>query len=819
MVFFLYKGDDDDDNDKSRRIIKVPKDVTQVKVINNCVSIQSKTFSYCTTLVTVELCDGIRYLGEWTFRNCFNLQTITIPSTVIDIPRGIFQHCYSLSKVVFLLRSSSSSSESGSISGSGEEKGKEGGGGSSSSSLKAIGNHSFSGCTALRSIIIPSTVEVIDAAAFHYCINLSEIRIQQQQQQQQHFHNNNNKKKNTKSSSSCSCSLKIIGEQAFWKCTSLKEITIPSSSLIEIGEFAFVACQSLVTVNFLVEEEEEQEEEEDKSNSNLTRVAVVVGEGGGERERRRRGGGLKSIGGGAFRDCIALTSICNIPRTVQELGTGIFWNCQSLHSVTLPIWLLHIPDLAFYDCHSLDYISIPSTVISIGQKAFYNCYGLMNVEFQQQKQKQQKLGGRSSHHHRYYCCCNLQVIGEGAFGNCLSLKKIIIPSSVIEIKFGAFWCCTRLLSVEFESSSSSSSMSFSSSSSSSSSLSSLKSIGKICFRNCKALKNIYIPSSVTGIGDNPFLNCKSLERMTQQKRTMTTMTILQQNNYHDGDDDDDNDRNLIYALRTRFDNLPLHELCYYNNNNNNNNKTNSDDENNNSELESSIWVKQFDQLLSMDTSTTGGDKRDVLGMTPLHILTISSTVDVSVIEKLMNVHPNNLITKDNTGQLPIHYACKGDSTPDVIKVLLDGHCTNFPNYPMNWDELIRIAFRNCTTLESTMSIVQSRINRRVEFLGLPEWREGVLSSLHQSNLLLYQNCNSYESFQVQLKQHLYDKLALYERKEVISLLEHAVWKKELLFVDDDNDDDDIIHYRQNCRINCGADIIILNVLQFLSTAI
>ena len=94
-----------------------------------------------------------------------------------------------------------------------------------------MGNHkisddtggAFMGCTALTSINIPASVEIIGFWAFLDCYALHTVTFQPNSR------------------------LKII-TGSFWECKSLTSIEIPAS--IEILESTFVSCTSLKNVRF-----------------------------------------------------------------------------------------------------------------------------------------------------------------------------------------------------------------------------------------------------------------------------------------------------------------------------------------------------------------------------------------------------------------------------------------------------------------------------------------------------------------------------------------------------------------------------------------
>ena len=79
---------------------------------------------------------------------------------------------------------------------------------------------------------------------------------------------------------------------------------------------------------------------------------------------------------------------------------------------------------------------------------------------------------------------------QGTFGNCILLKSIILPSTLLTIGHSAFIGCTGLTSIEIPNS--------------------VTSIGRSAFHSCTGLTSIEIPNSVTSIGDNAFYNCIGL---------------------------------------------------------------------------------------------------------------------------------------------------------------------------------------------------------------------------------------------------------------------------------------------------------------------
>ena len=144
-----------------------------------------------------------------------------------------------------------------------------------------------------------------------------------------------------------------IGENAFYGCSSLTSINIPSS-VTSIGWGAFYGCSSLTSINI---------------PSSVTSIGEWTFYGCNSLTSINIPSSVTSIGKGTFRGCSALTSI-NIPSSVTSIGYGAFEDCSSLTSINIPSSVTSIGEYAFNGCSSLTSINIPSSVTSIGERAF-----------------------------------------------------------------------------------------------------------------------------------------------------------------------------------------------------------------------------------------------------------------------------------------------------------------------------------------------------------------------------------------------------------------------------------------------------------------
>jgi len=87
---------------------------------------------------------------------------------------------------------------------------------------------------------------------------------------------------------------------------------------------------------------------------------------------------IRTIGNSAFQNCSNLRSI-TLPSSITSIGGWAFQNCTSLDSITLPSSLTSIGNWAFFNCVSLTSMTIPASVRTIGDSAFSGCNNLTSV--------------------------------------------------------------------------------------------------------------------------------------------------------------------------------------------------------------------------------------------------------------------------------------------------------------------------------------------------------------------------------------------------------------------------------------------------------
>ena len=377
--------------------------ITSINLPSTLLSIGRYAFYDCSKL-TGELnlggCTSLTSIGRYAFEDCSGLTSISLPSSLTSIGYSAFEGCSGLTGELNL----------------GE-----------CTNLTSIGSNAFSYCSGLTgTVTIPASVTEIGINPFASCSKLEGIVVEEDNSDY-YIEENCLIENSTKTlitgfnNSTIPSDIKIIGGDAFNRCSKLTSISLPSS-LTSIGESAFFHCDGLTGELNL------------GGCTSLTSIGNNAFQYCSGLTSVDLSGctSLTSIGNSAFRNCTRLTSI-SLPSSLTSIGINAFNVCDGLTGeldLSNCTSLTSIGNSAFSSCSGLTSISLPSSLKAIGISAFSGCSGLTG---------ELNLGG----------CTSLTSIGMSAFSSCSGLTSVTLPSSLTSIGSSVFYNCSALESVVF----------------------------------------------------------------------------------------------------------------------------------------------------------------------------------------------------------------------------------------------------------------------------------------------------------------------------------------------------------------------------------
>lgn len=205
--------------------------------------------------------------------------------------------------------------------------------------------------------------------------------------------------------------------------------------------------------------------------------------------------GANTIPSNAFSNKITLQEI-KLPNDLVGINYNSFEACGLL-TISLPNTIKFIKDLAFYNCGGLTgSLTLPHDLESIGYRSFGFCSSLIGDLIIPNKVK--TIGkdcfiSCSGFNGNLILAPNISEIPIGAFWGCNQLLSVSFPESLIIIKNGAFYRCTKLKGpLIFPEG--------------------LVTIEQDAFKDCYSINgNLSLPSTLRVIGNDAFSGCRNLK--------------------------------------------------------------------------------------------------------------------------------------------------------------------------------------------------------------------------------------------------------------------------------------------------------------------
>lgn len=384
---------------------------------------------YGNRIRSVEICEGITEVGNYSLAGCDNLSKVSFSNSVVSIGYGAFKNCAWLTKIEF----------------------PEG--------LNSIDGEAFSDCSYVSKISFPNHVASIGSKAFYNCSSLNDVQLPNSVTYIGEDAFQNCPKLQTAGPVDGDYNIKLgwtdsIPSKAFYNMTSLRSVVIPDG-VTTINRLAFAGCANLTGLTIPNSVYTIYHTSEGASPFSGCTGLKSAGPVGGdynislgwnriipqeafyyfsELEKVVIPTGISSITRMAFYGCAGLTDI-TIPESVSFFGDDAFEGCTGLitagpaggeYNIKYE-WTVVIPEWAFSTFSSLEEATIATGIGSIDPSAFNGCDKLIEISLPE----------------------GMSTIGEWAFSDCSGLSKVMLPKSMISIGNGAFFQCANLAEVYY----------------------------------------------------------------------------------------------------------------------------------------------------------------------------------------------------------------------------------------------------------------------------------------------------------------------------------------------------------------------------------
>lgn len=516
------------------------RNLTEIVLPASLTSIPKFAFRYCRYLKTVTFGGNETAIGDRAFAYCAALPTVTVPDSVETISYGAFYSCTALAEVK-LGAGVKSIGQYAFTKTAAYDNGKDAENGvyyvdkwavDSNGDIKTfvlkndtvgIADYAFYTRSSLENFTLPDSVVIIGRYAFAKAEKLTTFNLNKTEIIGDYAFSGC--KTLGRGKVNLGTKLKTIGSYAFYNCVnygddSYAAVSIPDT-VETIGTYAFNGAFDYVKAKtsggavyvdkWLVAYAPKEAAEALQIKEGTVGVANYALYNNSNVNQIYFPNSLKKIGMAAFYGCSALTTVRDQLSQITEISDYAFYKCANLSNVEISNKVKRIGRSAFYKSGVMS-VEISKNVEEIGPYAYYGCEDLLLLSFADNSALK-KIGeyafgndaslkrvelpdGLSQIGKRAFYKCSalgnvtfgngMETLGEGVFEQCVALTKISLPASLKEIGKRAFYKCAAIAEIDFAN---------------------VEKVGNYAFYGCSALTGLNIPATLKEIGDYAFRNC------------------------------------------------------------------------------------------------------------------------------------------------------------------------------------------------------------------------------------------------------------------------------------------------------------------------
>lgn len=290
-------------------------------------------------------CDGASFtvdaIANEAFESCYNISSVTFPSTLRSIGYDAFWNCYSIEELDI----------------------PEG--------CESISSTAFAYCFRLKKVVLPSTLSSIGERAFANASSMvsviSRVKSPCAISQDVFSLSDWNQEKQDYDYEPSPATLYVpVGTKSAYVAKGWDQFTSMKEGEPVEAVIAGLRYQVLTTEKTAIVLA-------DESYKELTEVNIPM---------QVEWGGTKcyvvAISDRAFASCYEITTL-TLPPTLKTIGNSAFWNCYRIKELSIPEGCETIGSSAFAYCFWLQKLVLPYTLTSIGDFAFRDISSLVSV--------------------------------------------------------------------------------------------------------------------------------------------------------------------------------------------------------------------------------------------------------------------------------------------------------------------------------------------------------------------------------------------------------------------------------------------------------